>query len=154
MIVHLCLDVEYTAQLAALFMILSGAIKLINFFLNRDFKGPELRETVTDTSLIILGFIYMISKANAGVVCITYGVIDIIDGCIGTTAGIFEFKHNKLTAIDTVLCFGDIVFGTLLCFELLHGMRAHLIFLTITVFVYIVYSILELFLKKEENVEE
>ena len=39
MIIHLCLNVEYTAQLAALFMILSGAIKLINFFLNRDFKG-------------------------------------------------------------------------------------------------------------------
>ena len=154
MIIHLCMNVEYTAQLAALFMILSGAIKLINFFLSRDFDGPELREIFTDGALIILGFIYMMTKTNAGVVCITYGIIDTIDGSIGTGAGIFYLKHSKFTIIDTLLCIGDIVFGILLCIEGLHGLRAHLIFLTITVAVYIIYSILEIFIKKDKAITE
>ena len=154
MIIHLAMNVTYTAQLAALFMILSGAIKLVNFFLNRDFEGPELREIFTDGTLIILGFIYMITKTNATVICISYGIIDIVDGSIGTGAGMFYLRHNKLTIIDTALCVGDITFGIILCFKLLAGLKGHLIFLTVTVAVYIIYSVLEIVLKKDKTTAE
>ena len=152
MIVHLCLNIHYTAQIAALFMVLSGAIKLTYFFLAGEYVNPKKAyEMVTNPTLIILGFIYMITKANPWAVCITYGIIDIVDGLLGITFRSLEIKHHRLAILEVCLSIGDLVFGILLTFEGIHGLRMHLIFLTITIFAYVLIEILEPLLDKKHH---
>ena len=152
MIIHLCMNVEYTAQIAALFMVISGAIKLINFFINADYSPFKLREIFDDSGLIILGFIYMIVKASPTTVCVTYGCIDIVDGIIGTLALPFASRVTPVIMIDTALCAGDIVFGGLLCAECLEGLKLHLIFLAVTLGVYIIIKVLEMLEERKRRI--
>ena len=152
MIIHLCLNIHYTAQIAALFMVLSGAIKLTYFFLAGELENKKKwYEMLTNPSLIILGFIYMISKANGTIVCMTYGIIDIVDGLLGITFRSMEIRHHKIAILETCLSVGDLVFGILLTIEGLHGLRMHLIFLTITIFAYILIELLEPLIDKKHH---
>ena len=114
-IVQLSMQVEYTSQIVAMFMMLSGAFKLIFFFLSGEYKHPvKLYETLTNPALIILGIIFMIAKTDAVAVCITYGVIDMIDGLLGIGFRSIEIRNHALSVVEVALCLGDFVFGLIL----------------------------------------
>ena len=156
MIVHFIIGPEYTAQLTSLFMVLAGAIKVIFYLATAHYRNVlRLHDVISNGLLIILGFIFMLAKVDAIAVCLTYGIIDALDGACGIICTSFEIKHNRLVLVETALSVGDIVFGTLLCFEHLHGVKMHLIFLTITMFAYLVVEIIEMIIekKKEEKIE-
>lgn len=152
MIIHLCMNVEYNASIASMAMVFSGGIKLIHFLLSGEYKNRlKQHEAIVNPLLIVLGFIYMIVRADASVVCITYGIIDIIDGILGVVFRSLQLKGHKLALVEVALSIGDIVFGTLLVIEGLHGLRVHLIFLTITVGMYILIEVLEPYIDKSHE---
>ena len=151
-IVQLSMQVEYTSQIVAMFMMLSGAFKLIFFFLSGEYKHPvKLYETLTNPALIILGIIFMITKTDAVAVCITYGVIDMIDGLLGIGFRSIEIRNHALSVVEVALCLGDFVFGLILVLMRLEEIRGHLMYLALTMFVYTVLTVIEIIKERRKK---
>ena len=129
-------DFERVA-LGTLFL-LSSVFHFAEFY--RNFKNPRAKYIYLGLAIIGVGlgiFTLVHYKAELWVVCLLFGLLDVLSGLFEIATSAFILKRsckNPLELAEYVISSADILFGILLILELEKGIFVHVVFLT-TVFV-------------------
>lgn len=86
-------------------------------------------------------------------ICMIWGCIDICRGLTEIIIVAPHVKKNKLELIEIAVSTGDIVIGVLLCIHMLHGIRLHLIYLSIVFFISAIKNVYDFFMERKINAQ-
>ncbi len=147
-------NIEDTLILGIILLVVGG-IKLSTYFLVRMKEQPSDLMVATGISSIILGIIFLVSDYDLSSLCLAWGIVEIILPLLEINQDIVHLKHNKLVLIEIFISLGTLTFGILLCIHSKEGLNAHLIYLSISLFLTTVYEALSIifgsYLRKEKE---
>ena len=146
---------EYEGLILGLILIISSAFRLGKFFYSRTAFDVHIIDLTMGLICTALGFIFIFGELSLEVMCIIWGASEIINGAIEISFDVKEAHKSVLMLISVLISIGEIVFGTLLCIHLGHGILAHLIFMSVTSFLTAALLLVQTisFFKKKEPVE-
>ena len=125
-------DFERVA-LGTLFL-LASVFHIAEFY--RNFKNPRSKYIYLGLAIIGLGlgiFTLVHYKAELWLVCLLFGILDVLSGLLEIATSAFILKRSckkPLELGEYVISSADILFGILLILELEKGIFVHVVFLT------------------------
>lgn len=154
-------DYEYFGYFLISVMLLSAIPDVFIYIVLKGYKNPRklghiIWAGLTITTCIIL---YSIQELDISIICIAWGIIDILRGLDELYTVFFDGKFEKREIPDMIIAFIDIILGVILIIKLDDGLNVHLIAATATLFVFAVRLIIEVPLglireKKDEKNRE
>ena len=145
----------YENMMLGIILITVSCVKIINYLFKCGYKNPNNLTLALSTASLVLGIIFLVNKVEITVLCFVWGFYEITSSCVEIYIAANEIKHNRLAIMEVAIEIATIVFGILLCIKLEHGLTGHLLFLTISMFLYAILVLLEiapeLSKKKKEN---
>jgi len=109
---------------------------------------------------IIAGIAFIISETiSIGVMCLVWGIYDIIRSAYEIFDAAHELKENKLEIIEIICAVAELAFGIILCIKLEDGIYIHLIVMGLSLILVGIKHFLDFlndyrFISKENNKEE
>ena len=133
-------------------MLLSAIPDVVMYTVMKGYKNPKkighiIWAGLTITTCIVL---YSINEIDISIICIAWGIIDILRGLDELYTVFFDGKFEKHEIPDLIIACVDIVLGIILIIKLDDGLNVHLLAATATLFVFAIRLIIELILDLKE----
>ncbi len=122
---------EYMPILLGSLLIAGSFCRLYKFMVNRHFFDVHNIDLSFSLISIAMGFIFIFTD-DITLVCLIWGIYEIINGGIELSTDLREVPDNGLMWVSVFISLGEIVFGTLLCIHKEEGILLHLLFMGIT----------------------
>lgn len=139
-------------------MLLSAIPDVVMYTVMKGYKNPKkighiIWAGLTITTCIVL---YSINEIDISIICIAWGIIDILRGLDELYTVFFDGKFEKREIPDLIIACVDIVLGVILIIKLDDGLNVHLLAATATLFVFAIRLIIELIfdLKELKNAKD
>ena len=146
----------YANMMLGIILVSVSCIKFAHYFLMARYKDKHNLTLALSIPSLVLGIIFLVNKVDISIMCFVWGFYEITSSCIEIQMAAIEINHNKLAIMEVVIEIATIVFGILLCIKLEHGLTGHLLFLSISLFLYAIMVLLEiapLLSKKNKEIE-
>jgi len=133
-------------QTVAIILFVGGGAKLVLYSTYSFYKGTfrEITSIVSGALKIVLAcmFLNAISanpKYTAEMICLGWGLSDIALSTVEFIMDALDYFEDKTKAVEGCIDIGEVIFGILICIELVHGINGHVIFMAVA---FIAYSLL------------
>lgn len=124
---------EYSYILLGTISIIVGVCKGVIYLLNGGIHNHKNVTFVTSAGMIFLGLFFFLGNKDIATLCFGWGLMELMIGLIEVYIDILETSEGKKTApFEMMVNIGTIVFAILLCIKTGDGLKAHLIFLSIS----------------------
>lgn len=134
----------YANMMLGIILVTVSCIKVAHYFLTSGYKDKHNLTLALSVPSLALGIIFLVNKVDISIMCFVWGFYELTSSCIEIQMAANEIKHNKIEIMEIVIEIATIVFAILLCIKLDHGLTGHLIFLSISLFLYAIMVILEM----------
>lgn len=123
------IDEETGHTMAALIVAIVAIFDLAICLFEKGYLKAEKRlGGVNAAILVALCVVFMIVEIDPRVITTCFALADVILGISNAIVCALEIKENKLEIVGLLVALGFAVFGTMLIFEGVEGLRTHLIF--------------------------
>lgn len=143
--------VERPNWFLGMMIVLSSFPEIVFYFVNSEFRhNVHLGSILLSFAALLGGFIFTFAKdIPAFVICITWGVLDILRGINQIIiSSIALKKHHKVEIINILINIMVVVVGALLCVRLENGVKFHLIMLGVSLMLIGIFEITRFILIK------
>lgn len=112
----------------SILVILASIIHIILYFLNEGYKYKiSAYYLVLGILGLSIGIAVAVCNLTFNLLCILWGVLDIVRGIAEIIFSIPNIKRTKLELIDIAVALAEIVLGILLCIHLYDGLHVHIL---------------------------
>ena len=137
---------EYDKDVLGIILIVVAACKLAICLLNKTFKQSSNFILISSGIMLALGLIFLLSDISIEILCFGWGIMEIVLACVEIQTSIFEIKEDKLQICEIAIAGGSLLFGIILCIKLVNGLNGHLIFMSISLFLMAILTLVRFIL--------
>lgn len=109
--------------------------ELALFFFDKHFRDKKFfSNLIIETAGLLAGiYIWAHGDMNLEIVCIIWGIVDILRGINSIVQSVIDIKKDKLIIIKLVIGIIGLTVGIMLCIELTNGINFHLIMQAVSI---------------------
>ena len=150
-IIVLCIinQFVYSELVLGIILITISLIKTIEWLLSGKHKNKYSVSLPFNTVSLILGILFLVGRIDMPILCFGWGILEIICSLIELQFTIPLIKKHKLCILEIFISVVSLIFGILLCIRLQHGLTVHLIYLSISLVLMAISTILNAVLIKK-----